>query len=117
MRLFSTTFSLRTRLFLAMILLVLLACLMILGATYFQYQNEAEDYNLFRLDRKENQVRRHVNYLAQKNGLLNANDSIWALLQEELKAITEIHKVEFSLFTLEGDPLFVSFFTLKNNCQ
>ena len=113
MRLFSTTFSLRTRLFLAMILLVLLACLMILGATYFQYQNEAEDYNLFRLDRKENQVRRHVNYLVQKNGLLNANDSIWALHQEELKAITEIHKVEFSLFTLEGDPLFVSFLPLK----
>jgi len=113
MRLFSTTFSLRTRLFLAMILLVLLACLMILGATYFQYQNEAEDYNLFRLDRKENQVRRHVNYLVQKNGLLNANDSIWALHQEELKAIAEIHKVEFSLFTLEGDPLFVSFLPLK----
>jgi len=113
MKRLSTSFSLRTRLFLAMILLVLVACLMILGATYFQYQNEAADYNLFRLDRKENQVHRHVNYLVQKHGLANQKDTVWAQHQDEINAITEIHKVEFSLFTLEGDPLFVSFLPLK----
>jgi len=113
MKRLSTSFSLRTRLFLAMILLVLVACLMILGATYFQYQNEAADYNLFRLDRKENQVHRHVNYIVQKHGLANQKDTVWAQHQDEINAITEIHKVEFSLFTLEGDPLFVSFLPLK----
>ncbi len=113
MKRLSTSFSLRTRLFLAMILLVLVACLMILGATYFQYQNEAADYNLFLLDRKENQVHRHVNYLVQKYGLANQKETVWAQHQDEINAITEIHKVEFSLFTLEGDPLFVSFLPLK----
>ena len=62
MALIKKQFSLRTRLFLAMIFLVLLACLLILGATFFQYQNEAEDYNVFRLDRKESQVQRQLDF-------------------------------------------------------
>ena len=55
--------SLRTRLFLAMVLLVLTACLMILGATYFQYDAESESYNQFRMQRKENQLLSQIDYL------------------------------------------------------
>ena len=54
-----------------MILLVLMACLLILFATYYQYQNESIDYNIFRLNRKESQLRKQINYLVEKNNLLN----------------------------------------------
>jgi predicted RND superfamily exporter protein len=46
-----------------MILLVLLTCLLILVATFFQYQNESIDYNLFRLTRKESQLKKQIDYL------------------------------------------------------
>ena len=62
--------SLRTRLFLAMVLLVFTACLMILGATYFQYDAESETYNQFRMQRKEKQLLSQINYLASKNDLI-----------------------------------------------
>lgn len=111
--LFNRRLSLRTRLFLAMILLVFLACMLILAATYIQYQTEADDYNLFRLDRKEKQIQRQLNYLVDKYQLEQASDSIWAEYEKDLRSISKIHKVEFSLFSLEGDSLFVSFTPLK----
>ena len=111
--LFNRRLSLRTRLFLAMILLVFVACMLILGATYVQYQSEADDYNLFRLDRKEKQIQRQLDYLAQKYQLESASDSTWAHYQDDLQSITKIHKVEFSLFSLKGDSLFISFTPLK----
>ena len=63
--------SLRTQIFLSMIILVFMACLLILFATYYQYQNESIDYNIFRLNRKESQLRKQINYLVEKNNLLN----------------------------------------------
>ena len=65
-----------------MILLVFLACLLILAATYFQYQNESIDYNIFRLNRKESQLRKQIDYLVEKNDLLKKNDSAWADYKE-----------------------------------
>ena len=61
-----------------MTLLVFMACLLILTATFFQYQNESIDYNIFRLIRKENQLRKQIDYLVGKNDLLKKNDSAWA---------------------------------------
>ena len=68
--------SLRTQIFISMILLVFLACLLILAATFFQYQNESIDYNIFRLNRKESQLKKQIDYLVEKNDLLKKNDLI-----------------------------------------
>lgn len=105
--------SLRTQIFISMIVLVFLACLLILAATYFQYQNESTDYNNFRLNRKENQLRKQIDYLVKKNDLLGKNDSIWSLHKEEFTAVIKIHKVNYSVFNLQGKPLFTSFLPLK----
>ena len=105
--------SLRTQIFISMILLVLLTCLLILVATFFQYQNESIDYNLFRLTRKESQLKKQIDYLVEKNDLLRKNDSVWAQYKEEFSAVIKIHKVNYSVFNLEGQPLFTSFLPLK----
>lgn len=105
--------SLRNQLSISMILLVLVAALLILGAAYIQHQAEADSYNSKRLDRKENQIRRQLNYMVKKHHLELASDSVWAAYENDLSAITKIHSVQFSLFNLKGDPLFVSFAPLK----
>ena len=105
--------SLRTQIFISMILLVFLACLLILTATFFQYQNESIDYNIFRLNRKESQLKKQIDYLVEKNDLLNKNDTIWARYKDEFSAVIKIHNVNFSVFNLEGKPLFTSFLPLK----
>ena len=105
--------SLRTQVFISMILLVFLACLLILTATFFQYQNESIDYNIFRLKRKENQLRKQIDYLVEKNNLLQKSDTVWAKHKDEFSAIIKIHNVNFSVFDLKGQPLFTSFLPLK----
>ena len=96
-----------------MILLVFLACLLILAATFLQYQNESIDYNIFRLNRKESQLRKQIDYLVQKNDLLKKKDSAWIAHKKEFSAVIKIHNVNYSVFNLEGKPLFTSFLPLK----
>tara|TARA_A100001015_G_scaffold125250_1_gene138783 strand:+ start:731 stop:2113 length:1383 start_codon:yes stop_codon:yes gene_type:complete len=90
-----------------------MACLLILFATSFQYQNESTDYNIFRLNRKENQLRKQINYLVEKNNLLNQKESLWANFSDEFNAVIKIHNVNYSVFDLQGKALFTSFLPLK----
>ena len=105
--------SLRTRLFLAMVLLVLTACLMILGATYFQYDAESESYNQFRMQRKENQLLSQIDYLVSKNNLYNSPQNMWMNYNNDFEAVREILNVDYSVFDLYGNPLYINFLPLK----
>ena len=49
-------FSFRTRLFMVMIGMLVIAGLMILGSTTIQYESQRENYHLGRLARKESQI-------------------------------------------------------------
>tara|TARA_B100000780_G_scaffold93235_1_gene64803 strand:+ start:1002 stop:2471 length:1470 start_codon:yes stop_codon:yes gene_type:complete len=105
--------SLRTRLFLAMVLLVFTACLMILGATYFQYDAESETYNQFRMQRKEKQLLSQINYLASKNDLIFSSQEKWTSFKNDFEAVRTILSVDYSVFDLKGNPLYVNFLPLK----
>ena len=50
-----------------MIVLSIFSLLLILFASYIQYKNQSEDYNLRRLIRKETQVIDHLNYLMRRD--------------------------------------------------
>ena len=91
-----------------------MACLLILFATYYQYQNESIDYNIFRLNRKESQLRKQINYLVEKNNLLNQNDSLWKNYNDEFNAVIKIHNVNYSIFNMGGKSPFHFISTLKS---
>jgi two-component system nitrogen regulation sensor histidine kinase NtrY len=105
--------SLRTRLFLAMVLLVFTACLMILGATYFQYDAESESYNQFRMQRKEKQLLSQINYLVSKNDLNVPSQEKWMSFKNDFEAVRTILSVDYSVFDLEGNSLYINFLPLK----
>lgn len=100
-------FSFRTRLFVVMILMLFVAGLLILGTTSIQYESQRENYHLGRLDRKEIQIKRHIDYLVNKHNLISASDSIWNEYASDFERINEIHNVQYSLFNLDGRPLFI----------
>ena len=90
-----------------MILLVFMSSVLILFATLFQYNNQSEDYNLRRLLRKENQVKSHLNFIFE-----NSNETSTIFNEGVLKSlnsIADIHKVNFSIYDLEGKPIFFSY--------
>ena len=99
--------SFRTRLFMVMIGMLIIAGLMILGTTTIQYESQRENYHLGRLARKEIQIQRHIAYLVQKHNLMNQPPQVWEQYSTDFEKINSIHSVQYSLFTLEGRPLFI----------
>ena len=101
--------SLRTRIFFSMIVLTIFSLLLILVASYIQYENQTEDYNLRRLIRKETQVKNHLNYLMRRDSSFHQIVAHKEKSQQDFSSIATIHKVEYALYTLSGEPLFFSY--------
>ena len=99
--------SFRTRLFLVMIGMLFIAGLLILGTTFIQYESQRENYHLGRLERKEFQIQTHIDYLAEKYNLMNKPLESWEEFSSDFEKINKIHNVQYSLFKLEGNPLFI----------
>jgi signal transduction histidine kinase len=108
---FKNKMSLRLRIFISMIFLVFTAILLILGSTYYQYRTESDQYNSYRQERKEDQLKKQINYIVNKYNLSN-NYSDWENYDNDFDEITKIHSVEYSIFTIQGSPLFYSYLPL-----
>ncbi len=108
---FKNKMSLRLRIFISMIFLVFTATLLILGSTYYQYRTESDLYNSYRQERKENQLKRQINYIVNKYNL-STNFDEWVNFDKDFVEITKIHSVEYSIFTIQGSPLFYSYLPL-----
>ncbi len=111
MKFLKNKMSLRLRIFISMILLVFTATLLVLGSTYYQYRTESDQYNSYRQDRKENQLKRQINYIVNKYNL-SSNYDLWDDYQSDFEEITRIHSVEYSIFKIDGTPLFYSYLPL-----
>ena len=92
-----------------MILLVIIFSLLILGATIYQYNNQSNDYNERRLERKENQVKNHINFILKRDSVDSEFDKLKDNLFTDFTSIAEIHKVEYALFNLKGKSIFFSY--------
>ncbi len=99
--------SFRSRIFLAMILLVLLASILIATVTIYQYKEQSEDYHEGRLKRKEQNIKTHL------RRFLNSRYNTWEvktenvpfIFKDEIYNISDIHKLQISLYDLEGGLL------------
>lgn len=102
--------SLRTRIFVAMILLVLLASVLILAVAIFQYKEQSEDYHKGRLERKEQNIRTHLKRVL--NGRQNTwevkTENIPYIFKDEIYNIADIHKLQTNLYDLDGGLLISS---------
>ncbi|WP_372754869.1 ATP-binding protein [Mariniflexile sp.] len=109
--------SLRTRIFLAMILLVLLASILISLVAIYQYKEQSEDYHKERLDRKEENIQTHLKRVL--NGRQNTwevkTENIPLIFKDEVYNIADIHKLQINLYDLEGSLLVSSKAGLQNN--
>ncbi|AUP79300.1 sensor histidine kinase [Flavivirga eckloniae] len=109
--------SLRTRIFLAMILLVLLASILISSVAIYQYKEERQEYHKGRLERKEENIKTHLKRVL--NGRQNTwevkTENIPVIFKEEIYNVADIHKLQINLYDLEGALLISSKSELKSN--
>ncbi len=107
--------SLRTRIFIVMILLVVLASILIVAVAIYQYHEETKDYHKQRLERKELNIKTHI------KRVLNGRQNTWEvktrnipfIFKDEISNIADIHKLQINLYDLEGNLLITSKADLK----
>jgi signal transduction histidine kinase len=97
--------SLRVRIFIAMILLVLLASILIAAVTIYQYSEEAHDYHKERLERKEENIKRHIDFVIRETTYPVTTEYIPLIFREEINKIADIHQMRVNLYDLEGGLL------------
>jgi len=97
--------SLRARIFVAMILLVLLASVLIAAVTIYQYNEEAKDYHRDRLERKEKAIRSSINFALKETTYPVTTENIPLIFKKEIFDIDAIHNLQINLYDLEGQLL------------
>lgn len=97
--------SLRTRIFLSMLLLVVGASVLIAIVTVYQYRQEAEDYHRDRLLRKESAIRENINYVLKTTTYPVETKQIPLIFKEKIYEIKDIHSLEILLYDLNGNLL------------
>lgn len=101
--------SLRIRIFLAMILLVLLASILILGVTIYQYNEQTIDYNISRFGRKEQSVLSSIEFeLKRETREPLSTESLGKIFQNRIYEISSTHKLKITIFDLEGNLIITS---------
>jgi len=99
------TQSLRNRIFLSMLLLVILASILIAAVTVYQYREEAEDYHHDRLERKQQNIKKHINYVLNGASYPLQTKYIALIFKDEIYEINRIHNLELSFYDLNGGLL------------
>lgn len=105
------TLSLRLRIFLSMIFLVLLASVLMAIMAIYQYSEEAEEYHNDRLLRKESTLKAQIEYqLKTKTTFPVTTNKIPSIFKEKkfIYELADVHNLEVKLYNFKGEFLIAS---------
>ena len=97
--------SLRFRIFLSMLLLLVLTFVALSVLTGIQYKEEAEDYHRERLLRKEANIKENINYVLKNTTYPVETDMMPLIFKTKIYEIKDIHNLEIHLYDFEGNLL------------
>ncbi len=100
--------SLSFRIFTSMLVLVLIAFALISGITYYQYREQVKDYNIDRLERKENAIKKDIDRTLKTTTFQMRTDKVRFIFRNEVYDIARIHGENITIYDLEGKPLISS---------
>ncbi|WP_439129822.1 sensor histidine kinase [Polaribacter sp.] len=86
-----------------MILLVLLASVLILVVTVYQYDEQTKDYNIQRFERKEAIAKKIIELeLTNKTSYSVNTENLAKIFQDRIYEISSINKLNITIYNLEG---------------
>lgn len=95
--------SLRIRIFLSMILLVILASVLIVTVTIYQYDEQTKEYNIKRFGRKEEATKQDIEiHLKQKTTYPVTTENLRYIFQDRIYEIARVHKLIITLYDMQG---------------
>lgn len=100
--------SLRMRIFLSMIAVIVLASILLASISIIQFKNEAKTYHQERLESKENAIREHINYVLTTTTYPINEDNVALIFKDRIHELADIHNIEINIYGLKGDLLISS---------
>ena len=97
--------SLRTRIFLSMIVLVLMASLLMASMSIIQFKNESKAYHQERLERKETAINEHINYVLSNTTYPLSTNNLDLIFKDKIHELAQIHGLEINIYGLDGKLL------------
>lgn len=100
--------SLRLRIFLSMIFLTLIASILIALVSVYQIRRESKLYHQDRLERKENAIIEHIDYVLRNTTYELETDKIPLIFKDRIGEISDVHSMEINFYDLKGELLISS---------
>lgn len=97
--------SIQSRIFSAMLLVILLASAMIIIVAIWQYREQAIDYHDSRLERKENAIKTDIINVLESTAFFLESGKPSTITQKKINEISEVHKLKIDIYNLEGKLL------------
>lgn len=97
--------SLRIRIFLSMIVLILIASILMASISIIQFKNEAKDYHQERLERKETAIKEHIQYVLSTTTYPLNSKNLGLIFKDKIHELAQIHGLEINIYSLDGKLL------------
>ena len=97
--------SLRIRIFLSMIVVIIVASVLLASISIIQFKNEAKEYHRERLERKENAVKEHINYILSTTTYPLTTENLGLIFKDKIHELAHIHNIEINIYDLDGKLL------------
>jgi two-component system nitrogen regulation sensor histidine kinase NtrY len=94
--------SLRIRIFLSMIVLILISSVLLASISIIQFKNEAKEYHQQRLENKENTIREHINYILSTTTYPLTTYNLPLIFKDRIYELADIHNQEINIYGLDG---------------
>ncbi len=97
--------SLRIRIFLSMIVLIIVASILLASISIIQFKNEAKIYHQERLDRKEDAIKENINYVLSNTTYPLSQKNLSLIFKDKIHELSDIHNLEINIYSLDGTLL------------
>jgi signal transduction histidine kinase len=88
-----------------MIVLIITASILLASISIIQFKNEAKEYHQERLERKENAVKEHINYVLSTTTYPLNTENLDLIFKDKIHELAQIHNIEINIYDLEGKLL------------
>ncbi|WP_078055292.1 ATP-binding protein [Flavobacterium crassostreae] len=88
-----------------MIVLIILASVLLASISIIQFKAEAKEYHQERLERKENAVKEHINYVLSTTTYPLNTENLDLIFKDKIHELAHIHNIEINIYNLEGQLL------------
>ncbi|WP_246021971.1 ATP-binding protein [Flavobacterium cellulosilyticum] len=97
--------SLRVRIFLSMIVLIIVASVLLASISIFQFKNEAKQYHQERLEHKEDAIKENIIYVLSNTTYPLTPKNLSLIFKDKIHELSDIHNLEINIYSLEGKLL------------